>query len=111
MYSNHKSPRRVSRRVVLGTAAGAGAVGAAAAVGINKFVDDDKGSQSTASAAVTAEQGTSAAETTSANMTENSLVAWMPDPNGKKVLFFRGFDSYEVEDQELIAQMNRVAKQ
>jgi nitrous oxide reductase len=105
MYSNHKAPRRVSRRVVLGTAAGAGAVGAGAALGLTQLVGDGKQASNTDEVAEAA--GTSAI---GGNMEDSPVVVYVDGRNGP-MRIFAGTDEREVSNQELLNLIWRESQQ
>jgi hypothetical protein len=109
MYSNHKAPRKVSRRVVLGTA-GAGALGAAAAgVVAWQIGGSDAGSNSASADAITTGELSAANAMISADTENNPIVAFLENPNGDKVLFFRGTESVEVQDATLVNALKNAA--
>jgi hypothetical protein len=110
MYSNHKAPRKVSRRAVLGTA-GVGALGAAAA-GVGIVVIRDNDSPSNGAAAVTAAgEGTSAVAMVSADTENNPIVVYLPNPESNRVQIFAGTDHREVRNEALAQTVRDAAAQ
>jgi hypothetical protein len=109
MYSNHKAPRKVSRRAVLGTA-GVGALGAAAA-GVGIVVMRDNDSANDAAAVTAAGEGTSAVAMVSAAEDNNPFVFYMPNPNSNRVQIFAGTDHREVQNDALAKTLRDAAAQ
>jgi hypothetical protein len=110
MYSNHKATRRVSRRVVLGTAAGAGAAGAAAAIGIKGLVGDDAEKPRNAAAITAGGEGDSATAMYSSDTADNALVAFAANPDTNTVKIFFGTNVVDVDAPDLVAAIKRAAK-
>jgi hypothetical protein len=107
MYSNHKAPRKVSRRAVLGTA-GVGALGAAAAGA--GFIMLDKNEESPEATAVTSE-GTAANAVANENAPGDPVVLVLENGNATKGVLFVGANSVPVENEALIAAVKQAAKQ
>jgi hypothetical protein len=106
MYSNHKAPRKVSRRVVLGTA-GVGVLGVAGGAAAWQLTGDD--ATADAAAAIGTGDYTGANTMISAETENNPIVAFLENPKGDKVLFFRGTESVEVQDQALVQALKKAA--
>jgi hypothetical protein len=99
MYSNHKAPRKVSRRVVLGTA-GVGVLGAAgAATGIAFVSKDSKGAS--------AGQTVSAANAEPGKMDDSPVVIYV---SGNEVRAYLGEAEYVRENVDLANQLRQQAK-
>jgi nitrous oxide reductase len=109
MYSNHKAPRTVSRRAVLGTAAGAGVVGAGAAVGIVKLTGGDDETTSTASQATTAVADTDTY--VEASMADESPAVFFVQANDPNVRVYFGAKEILVKDQKLASSLWQKAQQ
>ena len=94
MNSNHRAPRTVSRRAVLGTA-GAGAVGAAAVTfGVMTVLGDDKESAPPNTAA-------NADAAVPQEMVDASPVVVYFEPATRQLTVFSGVDEFPVDDADL----------
>jgi hypothetical protein len=99
MYSNHKAPRKVTRRVVLGTAAGAGAVGAAAAIGITQLTGDGAAASNASQTTDTAQNaGTSAI---AGDMANGSPVVLFVDTDSREMTLFVDTEEKRVQNATL----------
>jgi nitrous oxide reductase len=99
MYSNHKASRKVSRRVVLGTA-GVGVLGAAgAATGIAFIGQDSKGSTSSS-------QALSAANAEPGAM-DGPVVIYV---SGNEVRAYLGETEHVTENKDMADQLRQQAK-
>jgi hypothetical protein len=106
MYSNHKAPRKVSRRAVLGTA-GVGAVGAAAVgVGIMAF---NREPESNNTGQTVENAGTTAAAPE--DMVEGSPVVLYLDGRNGPMRIFAGTDEWTIDDRELADRVWRASQQ
>jgi hypothetical protein len=106
MYNDHKAPRKMSRRAVLGTA-GVGALGAAGVgFGVWQAVDNQQTEES--AEAITA-SGTSATGMISASTSNNPIVAFLENPEGTTVQFFVGTDRIVVQDAGLVKALKTAA--
>jgi predicted nicotinamide N-methyase len=107
MYSDHKAPRTVSRRVVLGTAAGAGAVGAAAAIaGVKLTGGDDSTSDTGQVTAAAANSDTAVPE----DMAQGPAVFFVEEGN-PEVRVYYGANEYVRNDPRLSADLWQKAQQ
>jgi hypothetical protein len=101
MYSNHKASRKVSRRAVLGTAAGAGIVGAGAAVGIVQLTGGDD--EATASSQTL----TAANADTPAAMNDSPVVIYV---SGDEVRTYLGEAERVRKNNDLANRLRQEAK-
>jgi hypothetical protein len=101
MDSNHEAPRKVSRRIVLGTAAGAGAAGAAAAIGITKLTGDDTDTSDTSQTTATAAYADGYVPE---DMTDSPAVFFVERGNAQMRVYY-GANEVLLHDPELAANL------